>query len=124
MDKQPNKHGLTRIIGAAGYSLSGLKTCFVNEAAFRQEVLLFIVLLPILLLLPVSVMMKIVLLLVNTLVLIVELLNSAVEAIVDKASPEFNHLAKGAKDMGSAAVLLSLLAAGSAWTVAIASILG
>jgi len=123
MNKRPSKQGLRRIVGALGYSLSGLKTCFANEAAFRQEVLLFIVLLPILFLLPVSVLMKIVLLLVNTLVLIVELLNSAIEAIVDKASPEFNDLAKGAKDMGSAAVLLSLLAAASAWTVAITAVL-
>jgi diacylglycerol kinase (ATP) len=120
---KPGKQGLTRIIAAAGYSLNGLKTCFVNEAAFRQEVLLFVMLLPILFLLPVSGVMKIVLLLANTLVLIVELLNSAVEAIVDKASPEFNDLAKRAKDMASAAVLLSLLVAGSAWTVTIAALL-
>lgn len=93
------------------------------EAAFRQEVLLFIMLLPILFLLPVSGVMKIVLLLANMLVLIVELLNSAVEAIVDKASPEFNDLAKRAKDMASAAVLLSLLVAVSAWTVAITALL-
>jgi diacylglycerol kinase (ATP) len=123
MNKQPTKHGLARIIGAAGYSLSGLRSCFVNEAAFRQEVLAFAILLPILFLLPVSGFMKIVLLLVNTLVLIVELLNSAIEAIVDKASPEFHDLAKRAKDMGSAAVLLSLLVAGIAWTVVLTSAL-
>ncbi|MBE0584417.1 MAG: diacylglycerol kinase [Desulfofustis sp.] len=123
MNKPPTKQGLARIIGAAGYSLSGLKACFVNEAAFRQEVLFFTILLPILFLLPVSGFMKIVLLLVNTLVLIVELLNSAIEAIVDKASPELNDLAKRAKDMGSAAVLLSLLVAGAAWVVVLSSVL-
>ncbi len=120
---KPGRKGLARIIAAAGYSLNGLKTCFVNEAAFRQEAMLFALLLPILFLLPVSGVMKIVLLLANTLVLIVELLNSAIEAIVDKASPEFSDLAKRAKDMASAAVLLSLLAAGSAWTAAIAVLL-
>ena len=120
---KPGRKGLARIIAAAGYSLNGLKTCFVNEAAFRQEAVLFALLLPILFLLPVSGVMKIVLLLANTLVLIVELLNSAIEAIVDKASPEFNDLAKRAKDMASAAVLLSLLVAGSAWTVAITALL-
>lgn len=120
---KPGRKGLARIIAAAGYSLNGLKTCFVNEAAFRQEAVLFALLLPILFLLPVSGVMKIVLLLANTLVLIVELLNSAIEAIVDKASPEFSDLAKRAKDMASAAVLLSLLAAGSAWTAAIAVLL-
>jgi diacylglycerol kinase (ATP) len=120
---KPGRKGLARIIAAAGYSLNGLKTCFVNEAAFRQEAVLFALLLPILFLLPVSGVMKIVLLLANTLVLIVELLNSAIEAIVDKASPEFSDLAKRAKDMASAAVLLSLLVAGSAWTVAITALL-
>lgn len=120
---KPGRKGMARIIAAAGYSLNGLKTCFVNEAAFRQEAVLFALLLPILFLLPVSGVMKIVLMLANTLVLIVELLNSAIEAIVDKASPEFSDLAKRAKDMASGAVLLSLLAAGSAWTAAIAALL-
>lgn len=115
MAMKPGKKGLTRLIHACGYSLSGFRAALRHEAAFRQEVTLFVVLLPILLLLPSDGMSKCLLLLVNTLVLIVELLNSAVEAVVDKVSPEFHELAKRAKDMGSAAVLLSLIIAAVVW---------
>lgn len=121
MEKQQTKKGLPRLRSAFGYSLHGLRACYRNEEAFRQEVVLFFILLPILLILPVSGVTKIVLLLANTLVLIVELLNSAIEAIVDKVSPEFNSLAKRAKDMGSAAIFLCLLVAAAAWATALYS---
>lgn len=107
------------MIRAFGFSVCGLTACYRNEAAFRQELLLFVLLLPVIYLLPVSVEFKLLILLVNSLVLILEVVNSALEAIVDKASPEFHELAKHAKDMGSAAVLLTLILAGVVWCSAL-----
>ncbi len=119
MARKTTNSGLGRIIRAFGYSLKGLAACYRMEAAFRQEVWLFFILLPVLLLLPVPVVIKLALLAVNILVLLVELLNSALEAIVDKASPDFDPLAGRAKDMGSAAVLLALLIAAATWATAL-----
>lgn len=119
-----NKTGFARIFAAFFYSADGLGSTFKNEAAFRQELLLYIVLLPILYFLPVSLLFKCLLFSVNTLVLIVELLNSAVESVVDLVSPDYNIYAKRAKDMGSAAVLLSLLLAAILWAGALFSFLG
>jgi len=114
-----NKHGMARILAAMFYSLDGLMSGIRNEEAFRQEATLFILLLPALYFLPLSLQFKIILLAANCLVLIVELLNSAIEAVVDLASPDYNILAKRAKDMGSAAVLLTLLLAGGLWLTAL-----
>ena len=119
MEKPTPAKGISRIWRALGYSIDGLKTGYRNEAAFRQEIILFALLLPVLVLLPVSLPVKLILLIINSLVLIAELLNSAIEAIVDKVSPEFNNLAKQAKDMGSAAVLLSLILAALGWLSAL-----
>jgi diacylglycerol kinase (ATP) len=113
------KTGFSRIKAAAGYSLSGLKASYSNEEAFRQELLLFIVMLPVLILLPLTTTFKVILLLANCLVLITELLNSAIESIVDLVSPDYHELAKRAKDTGSAAVFISLLLACTIWTSAI-----
>jgi diacylglycerol kinase (ATP) len=113
------KTGLARILAAFRYSKDGLQAVLTSEAAFRQELFLFIVFLPILYYLPISHVFKGLLLLANTLVLIVELLNSAIEAIVNLASPEYHNLAKQAKDMGSAAVLISLCISLSLWGYAI-----
>ena len=115
------KKGLARILAAFRYSIYGLQAAFKSEAAFRQEIFLFLVFLPILYYLPVSPVFKAVLLLANTLVLIVELLNSAIEAVVDLVSPEFHTLAKQAKDMGSAAVLVSLILSLLLWGYAFLS---
>lgn len=106
------KTGVKRIINAAGYSLAGFKSAFRYEAAFRQIVLLNIVLFPINLWLNLSKLEHIVLILVGMLGLIVELFNSAIEAVVDRISLERHPLAKNAKDMGSAAqfVALSMMA--------------
>ncbi|WP_151708971.1 diacylglycerol kinase [Acinetobacter brisouii] len=106
------KTGVKRIINAAGYSIAGFKSAFRYEAAFRQIVLLNIVLLPINLWLNLSKLEHIVLILVGMLALIVELFNSAIEAVVDRISLERHPLAKNAKDMGSAAqfVALSMMA--------------
>jgi len=119
MEKPAPKRGIARILSAFDYSLQGIKACFKSEEAFRQESLIFLLLLPLLILLPLGVIFKLFLLAVNMLVLIVELLNSAIESVVDKMSPEFDPLAKRAKDMGSAAVLLALVLAGTAWLSAI-----
>lgn len=114
-----NKTGLARIFAAFYYSADGLRASFEHEAAFRQEILLFIIFLPLLYFLPVTLQFKCLLFAVNTVVLIVELLNSAVESVVDLVSPDYNIYAKRAKDMGSAAVLLSLLLAMLLWLAAL-----
>lgn len=119
MEKPKSKKGVGRLINAFRYSMQGLASCFRNEEAFRQEALLFIILLVVILLIPVSGILKLFLFVVNILVLIVELLNSAIETIVNKVSPEYNELAGRAKDMGSAAVLLSLVGAAAVWSYAI-----
>ena len=119
MEKPPPAKGLERVWRAFTYSLHGMRSCYRNEAAFRQESLLFVLLLPVLLFLPLSLEFKLILFAGNCLVLIAELLNSAIEAIVDKTSPEFHQLAKRAKDMGSAAVFLALVLAASVWAAAL-----
>ena len=124
MQKPTQKKGLARIIRALGFSLDGLRSCYRLEEAFRQEVIVFFLLLPVLVFIPVSVEFKLIILAANTLVLVVEVLNSSIEAIVDKASPEFHQLAKHAKDMASGAVFLSLALAGIIWCVAIYSAFG
>lgn len=109
------KTGLPRLLNALRYSLEGLREAFRNEEAFRQESLLAIVLIPVALLLRVSPAGKALLVGSVLLVLVVELLNSAVEAAVDRVSLEAHHLAKRAKDLGSAAVLLSLANLAAVW---------
>lgn len=111
----PKNKGISRIIAAFFYSMSGLRSAIMNEAAFRQELFLFLMLLPVIIFLPVTGYLKCILLIANTIVIIVELLNSGIEAIVDMVSPEYNILAKQAKDMGSAAVLISLILAATLW---------
>ncbi|MBB5347148.1 diacylglycerol kinase [Desulfoprunum benzoelyticum] len=117
-----NKTGIARILAAFTYSADGISAAFRHEAAFRQESLLYVLLLPLLYFLPLPLLFKGLLLAVNTLVLIVELLNSAIESVVDLVSPEYNIYAKRAKDMGSAAVLFSLLLALVLWVLAFVDI--
>lgn len=114
--------GLSRIIAAWGYSWAGLAFAVRRETPFRQELLLFLLLLGVLPFLPLPGLHKLLLLALNTLVLIVELLNSALEKVVNLASPDYHQLAKHAKDMGSAAVLLSLLLALVGWLAALVKI--
>ena len=109
------KQGLTRLINALGYSKDGLAAAWKNEAAFREEVLLAAVAFPLAFYLGQTGIERALLAGSILFILIVEILNSAVEAVVDKASPEKHELAKRAKDMGSAAVLLSLLNAAVIW---------
>ncbi len=103
------KTGLRRIWNAFFYSVDGLAAAFRHEDAFRQESLLALVLIPVALFLPASGVGKALMIASVLLVLVVELLNSAVEAVVDRISLENHHLAKRAKDIGSAAVLMSLV---------------
>ena len=109
------KKGLTRLINALGYSRDGLKAAWQNEAAFREEILLAAIAIPLALFLARSGVERALLIGSILLILLVEILNSALEAVVDKASPERHELAKRAKDMGSAAVLFSLLNAAVVW---------
>jgi diacylglycerol kinase (ATP) len=113
------KTGLVRIWNALFYSLDGLKAAFRHEDAFRQEFLLGAILLPLGLWLGETGVEKALLCAVVIMVWVVELLNSGIEAVVDKASPETHELAKRAKDMGSAAVLLSLVLAVLVWILAL-----
>ncbi len=111
------KSGLRRIWNAVGYSLHGLSDAYQHESAFRQEVILSLVLIPVSLFLPASgaghgLMVGSVLL-----VLLVELLNSAIEATVDRISLEDHRLAKRAKDIGSAAVMVSLANVVATWVL-------
>jgi diacylglycerol kinase (ATP) len=109
------KTGWKRIGCAWAYSLDGLRTAVRHEAAFRQELLLAVLLVPTALLLEVGATGKALMIASVVLVLIIELLNSAIESAVDHASLERHPLAKRAKDMGSAAVLLALLNAMAVW---------
>lgn len=111
------KSGIKRIMNAAGYSVAGFKSAFRHEAAFRQIILLNIVLLPINLYLDLSKIEHLVLILIGLLALIVELFNSAIEAVVDRVSLEKHPLAKNAKDMGSAAQFVALAMIAIAWGV-------
>ena len=109
------KRGVQSVFNALHYSLDGLRAAWIGEDAFRQELILAAVLVPAALLVPVSVVERLMLIGAVVLVLIVELLNTAVEAAIDRHSYEINPLAKRAKDLGSAAVLMALLLAAGIW---------
>ena len=109
------KTGLARVINAAGYSWAGLQAAFRHEDAFRQEVFLLVVLVPLALYLGDTGLERALLIGSLLLVLIVELLNSAVEAAVDRISLDHHELIKRAKDMGSAAVMIALVNVGVVW---------
>lgn len=109
------KTGLRRVWNALHYSLAGLSAAYRHEDAFRQEVLLAALLLPLALWLPVTGVGKAMMVASVLLVLVVELLNSAIEATVDRVSLENHRLAKRAKDIGSAAVLISLINVALVW---------
>lgn len=119
MDKKPQtKTGIARLRAAFSYSLSGLRYAFRNEESFRQETVIYVLLLAGLFFMPLPITFKAILFFANTLTLIIELLNSAIEAVVDLASPEYHDLAKQAKDVGSAAVLIVLTMTVALWGVA------
>ncbi len=109
------KTGIKRVFNALGYSIDGLTAGWKNEAAFRQVSLLAVVGIPIALFLPVPLWGKALLIGSHLACVIVELLNSAVEAAVDHTSLEKHHLAKRAKDLGSAAQLIGLINLSAMW---------
>ncbi|WP_417660155.1 diacylglycerol kinase [Pseudomonas sp.] len=109
--------GLKRILNATGYSLDGLRAAFTGEAAFRQLVLLNVVMIPLAFVFDVSKGERALMVAVCLLALIVELLNSAVEAAIDRISLDLHPLSKNAKDMGSAAQFVSLSLIGSVWLI-------
>lgn len=101
--------GFTRVVKAFGYSCRGLRAAYKNEAAFRQELFFSLVLFPIALWLNVSTLERITLIGTLVFVLVVELLNSGIESVVDRVGYEHHELAGRAKDMASAAVMISLI---------------
>jgi diacylglycerol kinase (ATP) len=117
----PNKHrsGLTHAWRATGIALQGLRAAWQNEDAFRQEVLIAAIAIPAALLVPAGTVGKVMMVTSILLVLIVELLNSALESAVDHTSLEQHPLAKRAKDIASAAVLLSIVNALAVWGLVI-----
>ncbi|MFD1802069.1 diacylglycerol kinase [Mixta tenebrionis] len=110
-----NVTGLVRIIKAAGYSWQGLRAAWQHEAAFRQEAVMALVAIVIACWLDIDAVTRVMLIGSVALVMIVEILNSAIEAVVDRIGNEFHPLAGRAKDMGSAAVLLSIILALFVW---------
>ena len=107
--------GFTRLIKATNYSIKGFKAGLKTEAALRQELIALMILTPLALILPVTSLEKV--LLINSLLLVflVELINSAIEAVVDRLGSEWHELSGKAKDLGSAAVFIALVIAALTW---------
>lgn len=112
-----SKSGLGRIVAACRHSAAGFKAAWQNEHAFRQETVLFVIGAILAMVLKISAFERFVLIGVLVFVLCIELLNSALEAVVDRISLERHPLSKNAKDFGSAAVTLAILLAAAAWIV-------
>jgi diacylglycerol kinase (ATP) len=119
IENNPHKgnKGLARAIRAAVNSWNGLKYAYKEESAFRQELFLAVILIPIAIYIPCTIIEKILLVSSVFLVLIVELLNSSVEAAIDRISFDIHGLSKRAKDFGSAAVMVALLLCGFTWVL-------
>ena len=115
------KTGLVRLMNAFGYSYAGFKAAFKHEDAFRQEVFLSIILIPLAFYLGHSAVARVLMIGSVLLVMIVELINSSIEATVDHTSIEHHPLAKRAKDIGSAAVFLALVNVAVVWGLLIFS---
>jgi len=111
--------GLTRIIKATSYSLKGLRAAWKSEAAFRQEAIMVIIAIIVAFLLDVQWIERLLLISSMVLIAIVELLNSAIEAVVDRIGTELHELSAKAKDIGSAAVFISICLAIFIWSVVI-----
>ena len=112
---KPGATGITRIINATGYSMKGLKSAWINEAAFRQELLLILLLMPLAFWIGDSLNEILLLICISWLVVIVEVLNSAIEAVVDRIGSEHHELSGRAKDLGSAAVFIALALNALVW---------
>lgn len=118
VNPQKSRTGLSRVLHAGGYSLAGLKAGW-HEKAFQQEAICAVVMIPLALWLSQSWEQAALLAGSVILVLIVELLNTGIEAAIDRIGPEWHELSKKAKDMGSAAVFLALCLCGAIWAAAL-----
>ena len=114
---KPGATGITRVINATGYSMKGLKAAWINEAAFRQELVLILLLMPLACWLGDSLNQILLLIVISWLVVIVEVINSAIEAVVDRIGAEHHELSGRAKDLGSAAVFIALALNALVWGV-------
>jgi diacylglycerol kinase (ATP) len=114
---KPGHTGFRRVVKATDYSWRGFRAAWKNESAFRQECTIGLMMLPLAFVIGQSMLQVIVLIAVLGIVLITELLNSAVEAVVDRVGEEYHDLAGRAKDMGSAAVFVSLAMVVTVWTM-------
>lgn len=120
LNQKPSpQKGIKRVWSAIFYSVDGLRFAFSNEAAFRQELFFVAISIIALLVLPISFVCKCVLLFATTSIIVVEIINSGIEAVVDMVSPEYSDLAKHAKNLGSAAVFLSISIAVVLWCMTI-----
>ena len=112
-----SKGGLKRIVSAFRYSMDGFRHAWQHEHAFRQELMVAVPAALVALFLKISAFQKLALIAVLGLVLLVELINASIEAVVDRVSLERHPLSKAAKDLGSAAVALAITMAGATWAV-------
>ncbi len=112
---KPGETGIKRLISATRYSLKGFRFAWINEAAFRQEIILCIFMLPLAIWIGGDATQRSLLIACCLLVLITELLNTGIEAVVDRIGHEYHDLAGSAKDLGSAAVLISLVLTVITW---------
>ena len=117
-DKSSNT-GIRHLINATRFSMHGLKSAFMHESAFRQELALLVCMIPVGLIISPSPKEFVLLMAVSVFVLVVELLNSAIEAAVDRIGMEHHPKSELAKDYGSAATMMALLIAGSVWATVI-----
>tara|TARA_R100001377_G_scaffold80946_1_gene60151 strand:- start:2379 stop:2789 length:411 start_codon:yes stop_codon:yes gene_type:complete len=111
----PKRHGIPRLIAAARYSFAGLRAAFASEEAFRLEVLTLLVLTPVALYAGQTQVERVLLIGSIILLMIIELLNTAVEAVVDRVGSEYHELSRQAKDIGSAAVFLGMVTVAMVW---------
>ena len=111
----PKKKGLARLLSAAGYSMAGLRSAFASEEAFRLEVFTLMLAVPLALWLGDGALERVLLIGSVLLLLIVELLNTAVEAVVNRVGLEFHELSRQAKDIGSAAVFICMALVAMVW---------
>lgn len=112
------KKGIGRALRAATFSWQGFKQ-ILNEDAFKQELICFVVLAPVAVLLPVTIIYKMLMIISILFVMLVEVLNTSIEAVVDLVSPDYNEYAKLAKDLGSLAVLIAIIIAAIIWGTAL-----
>lgn len=111
----PKRHGIPRLIAAARYSIAGLRSAFASEEAFRLEVLALVVLTPLAFYLGQNSIEQILMIGSVMLLMIIELLNTAVEAVVDRIGSEYHELSRQAKDIGSAAVFIGMALVALVW---------